>query len=393
MAEPVPDFVVNSEARRRAHYRHPWLFKDHVVEGQAEGGAIVRVVDSSGKQLGFAAWSPQSRIALRFLRFGSHAQFPDRDALAADLAAAIARRAPLADVTDALRLVSSEADGFPGLIVDRYGPAIAVAALSVFADRLLPDLTEWLRALPGVECIVARNDASVRRLEGLPLEVKTLAGEPPEQVEIHEAGVRFTVDLQRGQKTGFFLDQRKNRLRAAAAIEPGASVLDAFCYTGGFALHAARRAGSVLALDDSKHAVEVAARNAEVNGLANVTCERANAFDRLRELDKEGRRFDAIVLDPPAFAKNRNEREAALRGYREINSRALRLLSRGGLLVSASCSYHVDESSFEHMLREAAADAQRSLTLIERGQQDLDHPVLLGLPESRYLKCCFLRAD
>jgi 23S rRNA (cytosine1962-C5)-methyltransferase len=388
----IAEFKLFSRGRRRADGRHPWIFKDQIETGVATSGAIVRVVDSDRRQLGFATYSAESKIALRFVAFGEHATCPTPADLRARFHAAVARRASLAPITDAMRLVSSEADGFPGLVVDRYREVAVVQALTAFGEYLLPELTAWVRELPGVEAVFARNDASVRKLENLPLETKWLAGEPRERTTIQEKGIRFEVDLTTGQKTGFFLDQRRNRILLGEMVKEGESVLDAFAYTGGFALHAARRAGQVLALDDSKIAAAAIEVNAKANGFTNVTAERGNSFDRLRAMVKEDRRFDVIVLDPPAFAKNKAERDDALRGYHEINVRAMKLLAEGGLLVSASCSYQVDEPSFEDMLRGAAADAGRSFVVAERGRQDIDHPVLLQLLESRYLKCFFLRA-
>ncbi len=388
----IAEFRLRARGRRRADGRHPWVFRDQIETGVATSGAIVRVVDVDRRQLGFAAYSADSKIALRFLAFGEHIDVPTMDQLRERFHASVARRAPIARVSNAARLISSEADGFPGLIVDRYAEVVVLQSLSHFIELMLPDLTKWALEIPGVKAVLGRNDVSVRKLENLPLEVKWLAGEPIEKTVVNEDGIEFEVELTAGQKTGFFLDQRRNRIRTGELVPQGGSVLDAFSYTGGFALHAAKRAGSVLAFDDSKSAVERIAANAARNGLSNVVAERANSFDRLRAMVKEDARFDLIVLDPPAFAKNKAERDDALRGYREINLRAMKLLKEGGLLVSASCSYQVDEPLFEDMLRAAAADAGRSFVLQERGQQDIDHPILLQLPESRYLKCFFLRA-
>ena len=378
-------------AKRHVQNRHPWVYRDHIAAGEAPPGALVRVVDSKGRQLGFAAWSPASRIALRFLTFDPRAECPSSESLRASFHRAVERRRPLHEVTDAVRLVSSEADRFPGLIVDRYAQVVVVQALTPFAERLLPELVEWILELQGVETVVARNDVNVRDLEGLPQEVKLLKGGRGGEVIVREGGLRFLVDPYEGQKTGLFLDQRANRLRLAGLIQPGQRVLDAFSYNGGFALQAAAAGAQVLAVDDSSRAVTQISKNAELNGLSCVEAQKDNVFKLLRAHLDSGEQYDAVVLDPPAFAKNRRERDNALRGYREINVRALRLLRPGGLLVTASCSYHVDELSFEVMLRRAAADARRDPVLIARGGQDLDHPVLLSLPESRYLKCLFLR--
>ncbi|MFH0947332.1 MAG: class I SAM-dependent rRNA methyltransferase [Planctomycetota bacterium] len=382
---------LDGKALRLVRLHHPWVYRDHVASGEAPAGALVRVLDPDGRQLGFASWSPRSKIALRFLLFGPGAEAPTSSSLRKAFREAVARRKPLDAVTDAARLVSSEADRFPGLIVDRYSHVVVVQALTPFAEYLLPELVEWILELDGVTTIIARNDAAVRKLEGLPQEVKLLHGEEVPEVIIREGDLRFRVDPMRGQKTGLFLDQRANRMRLSRRVELNDRVLDLFSYVGGFALHAALRAREVLAVDDSGRAVEELRKNAERNQLGNVTALKENAFQLLRRLAEEGEQFDVVVLDPPAFAKNRRELQNALRGYREINVRALRLLKPEGLLVSSSCSYQVDEPTFEGMLRQAGADARRDITVLERGGQDLDHPVLLGLPESRYLKCYFLR--
>lgn len=388
----IAEFKLLGRGRRRADARHPWVFRDQIESGIASSGALVRVVDADRRQLGFAAYSKESKIALRFVEFGEHVECPSVEALRERFHASVARRAPLHAVTDAMRLVSSEADGFPGLIVDRYRDVVVFQCQTAFSESMIEDLARWAKEIEGVEAVLARNDSTVRKLEGLPLEVRWLLGEPRERTMIHENGISFEVELTTGQKTGFFLDQRRNRIRTGELVPPGASVLDAFAYTGGFALHAAKRAGSVLAFDDSKTASAAIETNAARNGMTNVIAERANAFDRLRAMTKEDRRFDVIVLDPPAFAKNKAERDDALRGYHEINVRAMKLLAPNGLLVSASCSYQIDEWTFEEMLRGAAADAGRSFLIAERGAQDVDHPMLLQLQESRYLKCFFLRA-
>lgn len=387
----IAEFKLLAKGRRRADARHPWVFRDQIESGVATSGAIVRVVDADRRQLGFAAYSAESKIALRFVAFGEHVTCPSLDDLRKRFRESVARRAPLHAITDAMRLVSSEADGFPGLIVDRYRDVVVVQCLTAFSGSMIDDLARWAMEIEGVEAVLARNDASVRKLENLPQEVRWIAGTPRDRTTIRENGVEFEVELATGQKTGFFLDQRRNRIRLGDLVTEGASVLDAFAYTGGFALHAAKRAGSVLAFDDSKTASAAIDANAKRNGFGNVVAERANAFDRLRAMVKEDRRFDVIVLDPPAFAKNKAERDDAIRGYHEINVRAMKLLAPGGLLVTASCSYQVDEATFEEMLRGAAADAGRSFVILERGMQDVDHPILLQLPESRYLKCFFLR--
>ncbi len=385
------EIVLNATGRRHVRARHPWVYRGHVGSGIAVSGALVRVLDHNKKMLGVAAWSAQSRIALRFVSFGESAVVPDAAALRARFDAALARRAPLFAITDAVRLVSSEADGLPGLIVDRYADACVLQASTPFAEHLTDEVVRWLADTVKPRAIVARNDAAVRELEGLPRETKVIAGAIDGPVVVREGDVKFEVDLTVGQKTGLFLDQRANRLRLGELVPRGARVLDVFSYAGGFALNAARNAASVHAIDDSARAVGTITKNAALNGATNVTVEKANAFQKLRALEAEGAKFDVVVLDPPAFAKNRAEVDDGVRGYHEINLRAMRLLERGGLLVSASCSHHVDEATFEDVLRNAAADAEKDAIVLERRGQDVDHPVLLGLPESRYLKCFFVR--
>ena len=380
---------LNHQGAKAVRSRHPWVYRDHISRGNAQSGELVRVVNQLRQPIGVAAWSEKSKIALRFLTFGPD-DAPDDDELRRRFDVVCRRRDALADVTDAVRLVSSEADGFPGLVIDRYRDTAVVTALTPFADRLLhKHLVAWL-ADHGVAHVIARHDSSMRDKEGLDRGVAVLAGRVDQPIDIVEHEVRFSVDLSEGQKTGHFLDQRRNRARFASMIEDGARVLDAFSYTGGFGLHAARRAGEVVCRDDSERAVAQATANAAKNGFDNVRCERGNAFHVLRDLVKQGERFDAVVLDPPAFARNRGEVGNAMRGYREINRQAFKLVREGGLLVSASCSYQVQEPLFEDMLRRAAADAGRGAVVVERGGQDFDHPVLLSLPQSRYLKCYFL---
>lgn len=390
MPTSVTEVRISGSGVRRVMMRHPWVYRDQVIAGSAPAGAVVRVVGPDQRPVGVAAWSPASRIALRFLSFGADAEVPTPELLHERFRAAVDRRAPLQERTDAIRLVSSEADGFPGLIVDRYADTAVVQALTPFADVLLQtDLPAWLAEAYAPTTIVARNDGAVRKLEDLPREVKHVLGDAQE-IEIREEGLRFVVDIVGGQKTGFFLDQRANRIAVGASVPQGARVLDAFTYLGGFALHAAARADEVLAVDDAKSAVARTAENARRNGLENVRTERHNAFQLLRQLDDAGERFDVVILDPPAFAKSRRDVDSARRGYHEINLRALRLLVPGGRLVTASCSFHMSEPDFEEMLRVAARDAGRDALLVERRGQDIDHPTLLGLPESRYLKCFVL---
>ena len=386
----VHDIRISGSGCRRVLARHPWVFRDQIKSGEAPAGAVVRVIGKDREQIGVAAWSPASRIALRFMAVGREVPLPTEEDLRQRFLGAVARRASLAAVSDAVRLVSSETDGLPGLIVDRYADAVVVQASTPFADKLMKShIEKWLDETVAPTTIVARNDVSVRKLEKLDLEVRHIRGDAKE-TEITEGGVKFLVDLTGGQKTGLFLDQRANRIAVGAAIPEGARVLDAFTYQGGFGLHAAKRAGEVFAVDDGRAAVERTIANAARNGFDNVRAEKHHVFHLLRQLEKDGESFDVVILDPPAFAKSRRDVESARRGYHEINRRALRLVAPGGRLVTSSCSHHMSEVDFESMLRDAARDAKRDARLTERRSQDLDHPVLLGLPESRYLKCFVL---
>jgi 23S rRNA (cytosine1962-C5)-methyltransferase len=303
--------------------------------------------------------------------------------------AAIEYRRQLAIDATAYRLVHAEADRLPSIVVDRYADYLVVQALSQAADRQLPALTEMLVSALSPAGILARNDARVRVLEGLEQRVEVLHGEVPESVAIREGNIEYEVDLWKGQKTGLFLDQRENR--AAASQYAHGRMLDAFSYAGGFALSLARRCDDVLAVDISEEAVDRIRRNAARNNLSNVQPLAANVFDELHERERAGQRFDTIVLDPPAFAKSRSSVPKALAGYKEINLRALKLLTRGGCLVTCTCSYHVDEATFGQVVYEAAIDARAHVVVAEKRMQARDHPVLLGVPETYYLKCFILR--
>ena len=369
------------------------MFRDDVVESTAQAGELVRVRDRSGRELGWAFSSSTSRIALR------HAA-PAGEMPAAATWSERARRAlawrrlvqPPAngELDEARREVFAESDDLPGLIVDRYGPHLVLAVLTAGAERLVDPVVQALREELGVVSVLARNDAPARRLEGLPRETRQLAGQTPRHVPIREGEVLYGVDPWSGQKTGAFLDQRANRLRVAAWAR--GRVLDVFCYDGGFALHAARRAEEVIGIDGSRPALARAAANAELSALRNVSWVEANAFEELRRLERRGERFELVVLDPPALAKRRTDVPAATRAYKEINLRAMRLLGAQGILVTSSCSYHMSEQRLIEVLVDAAADAGRRLRLVARQTQSADHPLRLGFPESHYLKCLVLAA-
>lgn len=340
-----------------------------------------------GQPLGQAFYNAKSKIALRWLT--DDPEIPiDKGFWEKRLLAAIEYRRRIAAGASAFRLIHSEADGFPGLIVDRYGPVVVLQSLSLGVEQILPLLTELILQHLAPEALVARNDSQVRILEGLPSEKKLLAGSSPGLVEVKEGERRYGVDVWEGHKTGAYLDQRENRLWAGELVR--GRVLDAFAYQGGFSLQAAARAGEVLAIEDSAQAVTRLGENLKLNGITNVRVAKENAFEALRRLDKLGERFDAVILDPPAFAKAKAELAGAVRGYREINLRALKLLNPGGVLISCSCSYQVSQELFVEILREACADSGREVRLREIRSQARDHPVVLTHPESRYLKCVAL---
>jgi 23S rRNA (cytosine1962-C5)-methyltransferase len=378
--------VVTARGAERISGGHLWIYRSDVRTVQAEPGDVVRVVDERRRLVGRAFWSDRSQIALRFLT--RRDEPVDRAFLAQRIRAAAEFRTRVVEDTDSYRLVYGEADLLPSLIVDRYGDMLVIQTLSQGTEKRKREIVEILKEQFAPRGILERNDPKARVLEGLPQSVEVLHGEVPEEVPATMNGVRLRLDLRHGQKTGAFLDQREN-YRAAAPYLRG-EVLDCFCYHGGFALHAARIAGSVEAVDISGEALAAARANAELNAARNLTLREGNAFDILKEYDQAGRKFDAVILDPPAFAKSRSALEAALRGYKEINLRALRLLRPEGTLVTCSCSYHVSEARFGEMLWEASVDLDRPLRVVERRGPSRDHPILLTVPETLYLKCLII---
>jgi 23S rRNA (cytosine1962-C5)-methyltransferase len=379
--------VVNRKGEARVLRGHPWVFRTDVVRAQGiTPGAVVGVEGPRGRHLGFAFYSSRSEIRLRMIDRGE--ALPD-SFLRDRVEAAVQWRDSVAAGAAACRLVHGEGDRLPSVIVDRYGEHLVVQTLSQGTEARKEELVRVLVDLLHPAGILERNDPKVRALEGLDQRVGLLHGAVPDQVEVEEGDVRFEADLWRGQKTGLFLDQRENHLMSRAYAR--GRVLDGFSYHGGFALHAARAASDVLAVDASADAVARIARNAERNGLTNVAAREANVFDLLRELHDRGERFDTVILDPPAFAKSKDAVEKAVRGYKEINLRALKVLEPGGFLVTCSCSYHVHEADFEEILAAAAADAGATVTVVEKRRQGRDHPVVLGVPETYYLKCFVLR--
>jgi 23S rRNA (cytosine1962-C5)-methyltransferase len=379
---------ITARGEDRLRSGHPWIYRSDVRDvAAATPGAVVRVLGVKDKLLGHALFSDQSQIVLRVVSRGDATV--DSGFWRGRLEAALAFRKSLGLNATAYRLVHAEADLLPSLIVDRYADVLVLQALSQGMDRLVPTLVPMLVELTGATGVLARNDPKVRVLEGLEQKVEVLHGEVPPTIAVQEGPVAYDVDPWHGQKTGLFLDQRENR--DAAAQYARGRVLDCFSYNGGFALRLAATAGDVEALDSSADAVARITRNAARNHLANVRAREANVFDELRHLERENARFDAIVLDPPAFAKNKASVPKALAGYKEINLRALRLLEPGGYLVTCSCSYNVDEAMFGQVLYDASVDSHVPVTVVEKRMQGRDHPVLLGVPETYYLKCFILR--
>jgi len=383
----MPSATVSRRAEERIHYGHPWIYRSDVADVDAAAGDVVAVKASNGRPLGHALFSDRSQITLRMIARGDRplpgTWLRDR------LRAAIAYRETLGIDATAYRLVHGEGDLLPSLIVDRYDDVLVIQTLSQGMARLQDEIVAALAKLAAPRGILARNDPKVRDLEGLPRIVDVVHGDVPESLVVREGRVDMDVDLRHGQKTGLFLDQRENH-EAAAGYARG-RVLDCFSYQGGFALAAAARADEVIALDISEPAVERINAHAARNGIANVRASAVNVFDELRDFERAGERFDLVVLDPPAFAKNRASVPKALSGYKEINLRALKLLNPGGYLVTCSCSYNVDEGAFGSVVLDAAIDAHADVTVVEKRMQSRDHPVLLGVPETYYLKCFVLR--
>jgi 23S rRNA (cytosine1962-C5)-methyltransferase len=379
--------VITQRGEERVRSGHPWIYKSDVAKVEAAGGETVRVLGGRGRTVGQALYSDRSEIALRLLTRG--AEPVSAVMWRARLEQAIRFRDTLNIDATAFRLVHGEADLLPSLVVDRYGDYLVVQALSQGVDRLLPELTAILADIVRPAGILARNDPRVRLLEGLEQRVDVIHGTVPDQIEVREGRVTYLVDPYHGQKTGLFLDQRENRV--AAARYARGRLLDAFSYNGGFALALAPSCQEVIAVDISEDAVARIRANAARNGLAHVEARAMNVFDELRELERRGEQFDTIVLDPPAFAKNKASVRKALSGYKEINLRALKLLAPGGFLVTCSCSYNVSEGDFADVLAAAAVDAHANVTVVEKRMQGRDHPVLITVPETYYLKCFILR--
>ena len=389
MAHPV--VTVSARGAERLRMGHPWVYQSDVRTSTAEAGDLVRVDSERGRPLGVGFWSSTSQISLRFL--GTDDVVDERAMFRERLQAALTFRDTLAIDATAWRAVNGEADRLPGLIVDVYGEpparAIAVQTLTQAMDRRLALIADVAADVLQASGVLARNDQKVRRLEGLAESVEVVRGAVPDVIDVREGPVSYGVDVRHGQKTGLFLDQRENH--DAAARYARGRALDGFTYNGGFALRLAGACDSVLALDSSAPAVAATRANAERNGVSNLDVQEANVFDALRELEIARERFDTVVLDPPAFAKNKAALERAAAGYKEINLRALRILKPGGVLITCTCSYHMQEDMFEAVLEQAASDAHATVTVVEKRAQARDHPILLGVPETHYLKCFVLR--
>ena len=378
--------MVRDRGAARARSGHPWIFRSDIAEAEGEAGDMIPVFDRAGAFLGRAFYNPRSEISLRI---AERADVPlDEAWFRTRIERALAYRDSLKIDGDAYRLLHAEADGVPGLVVDRYGDHLVLQVGSAAVEKRLEWAVRALGELLAPAGILLRGDSASRKREGLDTGVWVLSGEVSETVVVREGPVRYEADPWRGQKTGGFLDQRENHL--AAGRYSSGRVLDVFSYAGGFALHAARGAGEVEAVDSSGPALEAARRNAELNGLENIIFTRARAFDLLRERSDAGERYDTVILDPPAFAKTRRDLPRARRAYKEINLRAMKLLNPGGILITCSCSYHLSRELFEETLRSAAGDVGRTMRVREWRGQARDHPEILTVPETRYLKCSVL---
>ena len=382
-----PTIIVSAKGAARWQAGHPWIYRTDVYDEPGDTPGIVAVTERRGRHLGQGLYSPKSEIRLRLLTRGREAI--DAAWWGERIAAAAARRTELA--ATAFRVVHAEGDGLPSLVVDRYGPYVVAQLLSAGLEQVRDDVLAGMGAALAPEGILLRNDSAIRRHEGLPLEVTLASGEVPKVVEVVEGDVRYAAAPWTGQKTGAFLDQRENRVLVSEHAGPGRA-LDLFTYHGSFALHLARRAAAVVAVDSSAEALARGQENAALNGLTNIAWREANAFDVLRELERRDERFDTVVLDPPAFAKSKQSLVRALAGYKEINLRAMRLLEPGGVLFTCSCSYHVNRSVFLDMVADAARDSGTRLQLLAVTGAGRDHPELVNVPETGYLKGALLRA-
>ena len=386
----MPKAYLKSGREKRVEQGHPWIFRSDIdrVEKTAEPGDVVELHAAKGKFLGKAYYNPASMITLRML---TREDEPiDREFFYNRVQRAYDFRKAFCDI-NSCRLIYGESDFLPGLIVDKFADICVMQSLALGIDRYKDIIADAIMEITGCRGIYLRNDVPVRQLEGLELETGFLRGEFDTNILMEENGIKFMVDVANGQKTGFFLDQKENRA-ALAPICKDAKVLDCFCHNGSFSLHAAKfGAKNVLGVDISEEALVVARDNARRNGLDNVTFEAHNCFDHLRELTDAGEKFDVVILDPPAFTKSKNTVPSALRGYKEINLRGLKLVRPGGYLVTCSCSQHVSTEMFQQMINEAVRDSKKRVRMIEYRTQGFDHPILPASPETKYLKCMYLQ--
>jgi 23S rRNA (cytosine1962-C5)-methyltransferase len=384
----MTEVKVNRKGAGRVTSGHPWIFTSDVTGREGAGpGAVVKVVDPQGHPLGTAHFSADSQIALRML--SRDVAKVDRDFYLARLQAAERHRRLVVRDSAAYRVVHGEADLLPALVVDRYGDYLVMQTLDQGMDAAKETIASCLEEIFSPKGIVLRNDVAVRTKEKLSLESKVLVGEIPPAVTVAMNGLEFRADLLHGQKTGIFLDQRQNYL-AAASYARGGRALDCFTSSGGFGLHLAGKCETVEGVDTSAAAIAAARANASTNGIKNCNFHEADVFDLLAGYASARREFNMVVLDPPAFTKTRQNVDAAARGYKDINLRALRLLGRGGVLVTCSCSHHIGEGLLLEIVAQAALDAGRTLRVLERRTQAQDHPILLTVPETLYLKCIVL---
>ena len=378
---------VNRKAAGRVASGHPWIFASDVLDpGHAAAGDAVLVIDPNGQPLGTAHFSSTSQISLRLL--SNRAETIDSGFYLRRIAAAEAYRKRVVANTSAYRLVHGEADQLPGLVIDRYGDYISMQTLDQGMDRAKPEIVSAIQELFAPLGIVERNDVPVRKREALPLQAGILAGEVPGIVPVEMNGLKLHADLVHGQKTGIFLDQRENYLAAARYARGRA--LDCFTSSGGFALHMSTHCDSVEAVDSSEASLKAAELNRAANDIGNVEFREADVFEVLAGYAAARRRFETIVLDPPAFAKSRDNLDRAVTGYKEINRRALELLERGSVLITCSCSHHLSEGMLLQIVATASLEAGLSLRVLERRTQSQDHPILLTVPETLYLMCLIL---
>lgn len=381
--------VVSQKGAKRWQAGHPWIFRSDITTRPAADAGAVRVRDNRNRELGWALWSPKSEISLRLIDSNPDARI-DAEWWLGKIRFAVERRRELQPVCNAFRLIHGEGDALPSLVCDRYDKWLVLQLMSAGLESFRSEIVEALKEVTGTEGILARNDAALRSREGLTRETVLLHGDVPKEVEVMEHGVKYLAAPWTGQKTGAFLDQRDNR-RLVGEIARGRTV-DCFSYHGSFALHLAKKAAHVVAIDSSARALDRAGQNARLNGLTNIEFVEADAFDWVTEREQAGERFDTIVLDPPAFAKTRNALAAGMRGYKDINMRAMKLLAPGGFLFTASCSFHLTKDLFMQMLEAAAADSGRRIALREFRGQPLDHPEVLTIPETGYIKGALLEA-